>query len=98
MQKAQLDLNNAQAFLQGRSHDRRAAETKAREAAQMAEDARIITRRKVCREQLDAERAVISGNAPRPKPISAPPDQAASSRPSRFARCRSPCHQSRAGA
>ena len=57
MQKAQLDLTNAEAFLQGRSHDRKAAETNAREAAQMAEDARIITYRKIRQEELDAERA-----------------------------------------
>jgi outer membrane protein OmpA-like peptidoglycan-associated protein len=57
IQKAQLDLTNAEGFLQGRTHDRKAAETNAREAAQMAEDALIITYRKIRQEQLDAERA-----------------------------------------
>jgi len=56
-QKALLDLRNAEDFLSGKSRDRKAAETNAREAAQMAEDARIITYRKIRQEQLDAERA-----------------------------------------
>jgi outer membrane protein OmpA-like peptidoglycan-associated protein len=56
-QKAMIDLKNAEDFLAGRSHDRKAAETNAREAAQMAEDARIITFRKMRQEQLDNERA-----------------------------------------
>src|SRR5581483_5621872 len=46
-QKAMVDLNNAEGFLNGRSHDRKESETNAREAAQMAEDARIITFRKM---------------------------------------------------
>jgi outer membrane protein OmpA-like peptidoglycan-associated protein len=56
-QKALVDLRNAEDFLSGKSKDRKAAETNAREAAQMAEDARIITFRKMRQEQLDAERA-----------------------------------------
>jgi len=56
-QKALVDLRNAEDFLSGKSKDRKAAETNAREAAQMAEDARIITFRKMHQEQLDAERA-----------------------------------------
>jgi outer membrane protein OmpA-like peptidoglycan-associated protein len=56
-QKAVVDLKNAEDFLAGRSHDRKAAETNAREAAQMAEDARIITFRKMRQEELDNERA-----------------------------------------
>jgi outer membrane protein OmpA-like peptidoglycan-associated protein len=56
-QKALLDLRNAQDFLIGKSHDRKAAETNAREAVQMSEDARIITIRKIRQEELDAERA-----------------------------------------
>jgi outer membrane protein OmpA-like peptidoglycan-associated protein len=56
-QKAALDLKNAEDFLIGKSHDRKAAETNAREAAQMAEDARIITFRKMRQEELDNERA-----------------------------------------
>jgi len=54
--KAVIDLQNAQDFL-NRSHDRKRSETNAREAAQMAEDARIITYRKIEEEQLAAERA-----------------------------------------
>ena len=46
-QKALVDLQNAEDFLNGKSHDRKRAETNAREAAQMAEDARIITFRKM---------------------------------------------------
>src|SRR5215471_1692317 len=42
-QKALVSLRNAEDFLTGKSKDRKAAETNAREAAQMAEDARIIT-------------------------------------------------------
>jgi len=56
-QKALIDLKNAEDFLAGRSRDRKAAETNAREAAQMAEDARIITFRKMKQAELDAERA-----------------------------------------
>jgi outer membrane protein OmpA-like peptidoglycan-associated protein len=56
-QKALVSLRNAEDFLAGRSKDRKRAETNAREAAQMAEDARIITFRKIRQEQLDAERA-----------------------------------------
>jgi len=56
-QKATTDLRNAQDFLNRKSGDRKAAETNAREAAQMAEDARIITIRKIREEQLASERA-----------------------------------------
>jgi outer membrane protein OmpA-like peptidoglycan-associated protein len=56
-QKAVLDLQNAEGFLNGKSHDRKESETNAREAAQMAEDARIITFRKIQEEQLAIERA-----------------------------------------
>jgi outer membrane protein OmpA-like peptidoglycan-associated protein len=56
-QKAVVDLRNAEDFLAGKNNDRKAAETNAREAAQMAEDARIITFRKMRQEQLDNERA-----------------------------------------
>jgi outer membrane protein OmpA-like peptidoglycan-associated protein len=59
-QKAVIDLRNAEDFLAGRSRDRKAAETNAREAVQMAEDARIITYRKIRQEQLDAERAAAA--------------------------------------
>jgi outer membrane protein OmpA-like peptidoglycan-associated protein len=55
-QKATLDLQNAEGFL-NRSHDRKRSETNAREAAQMAEDARIITLRKIHDEELASERA-----------------------------------------
>jgi len=56
-QKATIDLQNAEGFLNGKSHDRKESETNAREAAQMAEDARIITFRKIQDEQLANERA-----------------------------------------
>lgn len=55
-QKAVVDLKNAEGFLHG-SHIRKESETDAREAAQMAEDARIITFRKKQAEQLANERA-----------------------------------------
>jgi outer membrane protein OmpA-like peptidoglycan-associated protein len=56
-QKALVDLQNAEDFLNGKSKDRKRAETNAREAAQMAEDARIITFRKMKEEALANERA-----------------------------------------
>lgn len=59
-QKAVLDLQNAEGFLNGKSHDRKESETDAREAAQMAEDARIITFRKIQEEQLANERAAAA--------------------------------------
>lgn len=59
-QKAMVDLRNAEDFLNGKSHDRKRAETNAREAAQMAEDARIITFRKMSEEQLANERAAAA--------------------------------------
>src|SRR5262249_26781571 len=55
-QKAMVDLQNAQDFL-NKSRDRKRSETNAREAAQMAEDARIITIRKIREEELANERA-----------------------------------------
>ena len=58
-QKAQLDLRNAEDFLHG-SHNRKESETNAREAAQMAEDARIITFRKMREEELANERAAAA--------------------------------------
>jgi outer membrane protein OmpA-like peptidoglycan-associated protein len=57
--KAAVDLHNAQGFL-SRSHDRKQSETNAREAAQMAEDARIITIRKIRDEELANERAAAA--------------------------------------
>jgi outer membrane protein OmpA-like peptidoglycan-associated protein len=59
MKKAETDLQNARDFLL-RSHDRKASETNAREAAQMAEDARIITFRKIQEERLADERAAAA--------------------------------------
>ena len=61
LQKAVVDLQNAEGYL-NRGHNRKESETNAREAAQMAEDARIITIRKIqaderAREQADAEAA-----------------------------------------
>jgi outer membrane protein OmpA-like peptidoglycan-associated protein len=58
-QKALVDLKNAQDFLNS-SHNRKQSETNAREAAQMAEDARIITIRKMREEQLANERAAAA--------------------------------------
>ena len=55
-QKAVVDLRNAEEFLHG-SRSRKESETNAREAAQMAEDARIITYRKIREEELARERA-----------------------------------------
>jgi outer membrane protein OmpA-like peptidoglycan-associated protein len=60
-QKALIDLQNAEGFLNGKSHDRKESETNAREAAQMAEDARIITFRKIQEEDLANERADAAG-------------------------------------
>jgi outer membrane protein OmpA-like peptidoglycan-associated protein len=58
-QKAVLSLKNANDFL-NRGKDRKRSETNAREAAQMAEDARIITFRKIREEQLANERAAAA--------------------------------------
>ena len=55
-QKALIDLQNAEGFLNG-SRDRKESETDSREAAQMAEDARIITIRKIRAEEEAATRA-----------------------------------------
>jgi outer membrane protein OmpA-like peptidoglycan-associated protein len=57
--KATIDLQNAQDFF-NHGKNRKEAETDAREAAQMAEDARIITIRKIHDEQLAAERAAAA--------------------------------------
>ncbi len=59
MQKALMDLQNAEDFL-NKSHDKKRSETNAREAAQMAEDARIITFRKIREEELANERAAAA--------------------------------------
>jgi len=58
-QKALIDLKNAEGFLNG-SKNRKESETNAREAAQMAEDARIITFRKIREEELANERAAAA--------------------------------------
>jgi outer membrane protein OmpA-like peptidoglycan-associated protein len=58
-QKAVVDLRNAQGFLNG-SRNRKESETDSREAAQMAEDARIITFRKIIAENLANERAAAA--------------------------------------
>jgi outer membrane protein OmpA-like peptidoglycan-associated protein len=55
-QKAVVDLHNAEGFLNG-VRDRKESETNSREAAQMAEDARIITFKKIRDERLANERA-----------------------------------------
>lgn len=59
LQKALIDLQNAQGFLSAH-HDRKQSETNSREAAQMAEDARIITIRKIRDEELANERAAAA--------------------------------------
>ena len=59
MQKAAVDLQNAEGFLT-KGGDRKESETNAREAAQMAEDARIITIRKIHDEELANERAAAA--------------------------------------
>lgn len=58
-QKAQIDLQNAEGFLNG-SKNRKESETDSREAAQMAEDARIITIRKERAEEQANERAAAA--------------------------------------
>jgi outer membrane protein OmpA-like peptidoglycan-associated protein len=59
LQKAVVDLQNAQDFLR-KGGDRQRSETNAREAAQMAEDARIITMRKIREVELANERATAA--------------------------------------
>jgi outer membrane protein OmpA-like peptidoglycan-associated protein len=59
-QKALVDLKNAEDFLHSKNKDRKVSETNAREATQMAEDARIITYRKIREEQLANERAAAA--------------------------------------
>jgi outer membrane protein OmpA-like peptidoglycan-associated protein len=56
-QKAVVGLKNAEDFLYSKNKDRKRSETNAREATQMAEDARIITYRKMREEQLANERS-----------------------------------------
>ena len=59
-QKAVVGLKNAEDFLYSKNKDRKRSETNAREATQMAEDARIITYRKIREEQLANERAAAA--------------------------------------
>ncbi|HEY2106761.1 MAG TPA: OmpA family protein [Candidatus Binataceae bacterium] len=58
-QKAVVELQNAENFL-NTGKNRKESETNAREAAQMAEDARIITIRKMRAEELANERAAAA--------------------------------------
>ncbi|MGA2114318.1 MAG: OmpA family protein [Bryobacteraceae bacterium] len=51
LQRAIVNLHNAEGYLYGKLKNRKEAETDAREAAQTAEDARIITYRKIAEEQ-----------------------------------------------
>jgi outer membrane protein OmpA-like peptidoglycan-associated protein len=62
LQKAELDLRNAEDALAGKKGDRKALITEAREAAQMAEDARLISVRKSQEEQ-QAEAARAASEA-----------------------------------
>jgi len=55
-QKALIDLQNAEGFYRGRNNNKQ-LETDAREAAQMSEDARLITIKKLNDEQAAQERA-----------------------------------------
>lgn len=57
--KALVDLTNAEGFYAGRN-DKKQMETNAREATQMAEDARIITIKKLQEEELANERAAAA--------------------------------------
>ncbi len=59
-QKALVELRNAQDYMRGKSRNSKPLETVAREAAQMAEDARIITFRKIREEELANERAAAA--------------------------------------
>ncbi len=57
MKTAEIDMINAEGFYRNKNVDLKALETNAREATQMAEDARIITIRRQREEELAAERA-----------------------------------------
>ena len=59
MQKARVDYQNAEDFLQ-KSHNRKRSETNAREAAQMAEDARIIAVKQTIADEQAAEKAAAA--------------------------------------
>lgn len=59
-QKAVVGLENAEGYLQGKA-GKKPIGTVAREAVQMAEDARIITVKKIAEEQLAAERQAGAG-------------------------------------
>ena len=59
-QKAVVDLKNAEDYLLKKGKNSKESETNAREAAQMAEDARIITYRKMQEEQLANERSAAA--------------------------------------
>ena len=60
MHNAAIDLQNAEAFYRNKHVDAKALETNAREATQMAEDARIISVRREQEDALAAERAASS--------------------------------------
>jgi len=57
MKTAAIDLQNAEDFYRNKHVDAKALETNAREATQMAEDARLITVRRQQEDALSAERA-----------------------------------------
>jgi outer membrane protein OmpA-like peptidoglycan-associated protein len=63
MQKADVDLKNAEAFLHSGSGDRKKIQTLARHVTQLAEDARLISVRKANEEALAAERAAAERRA-----------------------------------
>jgi outer membrane protein OmpA-like peptidoglycan-associated protein len=66
-QKALVDLQNAEDYLRGKGKGSKPLETVAREATQMAEDARIITIRKMEEERLANERAAAAEREARAK-------------------------------
>lgn len=63
MQKASVDLKNAEAFLNSGAGDRKQIQTLARHVTQLAEDARLISVRKANDEALAAERAAAERRA-----------------------------------
>lgn len=63
MQKANVDLKNAEAFLNSGAGDRKKIQTLARHVTQLAEDARLISVRKANEEALAAERAAAERRA-----------------------------------
>ena len=87
MHTAAIDLQNAEDFYRNKHVDLKALETNAREATQMAEDARIIAVRRENEESLAAERAAAAAR-----------EQAARDRAAAEARARADADSARAQA